>query len=178
MNNEITERELIELEQSVVPPNTSRATEYGMKKFKDWLVFRNHSCDFQAANPEELSSPLRRFYAEVKAKKAGESLTPSTLTCIRAAIYRYLTGAPYNRPINILTDREFIAANKIFDVRCKLYVKAGNPKPQHKAQITEDDMKSLGEYFAEYKSNPTVLVRSAWFYLCLFLRQKRSGRVD
>ena len=149
LSNEITERELIKLEQNVVPPNTSKATEYGMKKFKEWLVFRNHSCDFQTANPEELSSLLRRFYAEVKAKKAGESLTPSTLTCIWAAIHRYLTGAPYNRRINILTDREFIPANKIFDARCKLYVKAGNPKPKHNAPLAEDDMKRLGEYCYE-----------------------------
>ena len=121
MDSEITERELIELERSVVPDNTSKATQYGMKKFNEWLALRDHACDFGTVTHEELCSLLRRFYAEVKAKKAGETLTPSTLTCIRAAIHRCLTSAPHSRPINIITDREFIAANNIFDARCKLY---------------------------------------------------------
>ncbi|XP_043193789.1 uncharacterized protein LOC122366071 [Amphibalanus amphitrite] len=176
MDSEITERELIELERSVVPDNTSKATQYGMKKFNEWLALRDHACDFGTVTHEELCSLLRRFYAEVKAKKAGETLTPSTLTCIRAAIHRCLTSAPHSRPINIITDREFIAANNIFDARCKLYVKAGNPKPQHKAAITEDDMKRLGDYLSDFASNPTILLQATWFYLCFFFgRRGREG---
>ena len=72
MQCEITEREVIELERSVVPVNTSKATQYGMKKFNEWLALRDHACDFATVTPEELCSLLRRFYAEVKAKKAGE----------------------------------------------------------------------------------------------------------
>lgn len=113
---EITEQELIELEKSAIPPNTTKATEYGIRKFTEWLTLRNYTCDFTNVASEKLCSLLRRFYAEVKQKKkAGERLTPSTLRCIRAAIHRCLTGAPHSRPINILTDKDFLAANKIFD---------------------------------------------------------------
>ena len=56
MECEITERELIELERSVVPDNTSKATQYGMKKFNEWLALKDHACDFATVTPEELCS--------------------------------------------------------------------------------------------------------------------------
>ena len=176
MDDEISENDLIALEKSAIPENTSRATTYGIKKFVEWLNHREHKCDFATIPAEEINSLLRKFYAELKAKKPGQTLTPSTLACIRAAIHRYITGAPYNRSINIIQDREFIAANKIFEARCKLYFKAGNPPPKHYPPIEEGDMQRIGVYFASNRGHPRVLVQAVWFNLCLFYgRRAREG---
>ena len=140
-----------------------------MKKFSDWLKKRNKTCDFFIVSPEELNELLRRFYAEVKSARQGSSLSPSTLTCLRAAIHRHITGVPYNRPINILADREFLTSNNMFNARCKLYVKEGNSKPKHKPSIGEGDMEKLSGYFKNWTLIPDVLTEAMWFHLCFFL---------
>jgi hypothetical protein len=164
------------MEESSKPSSTKRATLYGVKKFSDWLNKRSKVCDFHTVTKEELNELLRKFYAEVKSSKQGCSLTPSTLTCLRAAIHRHITSAPYNRPFNIITEQEFTSANNMFAARCKLYFKAGNKKPQHKPCIGDGDMEKLGQYFSAWNNNPSVLVEACWFYLCFhFGRRGREG---
>ena len=69
--------------------------------------------------------------------------TPSSLTGIRAAIHRTITGQPISRSINILKDVDFTQANKMFEFICESYYKRGNPKPQHKNPIEVGDMAKL-----------------------------------
>ena len=95
-----------------------KQTAWGIKRFNDWCTKRRIDCDLTTISPTELSSILRRFYAEVKTKKKKD-LTPSALTGIRAAIRRTITSQPISRPINILKDREFLPANKMFEAVCK-----------------------------------------------------------
>lgn len=173
---------LNEMEASAKPDSTKRATTYGIKKFRDWLAKRGKTCDLATVSPSELNTVLRSFYAEVKPSKqqgpGAGALTPSTLTCLRAAIHRCLTSAPYNRPFNIVKDREFTVANNMFTARCKLYFKAGNPKPQHQPAIGDGDMEKLGSYFLQWRDNPTILSEACWFFLCYnFGRRGREGWV-
>ena len=88
MSQGLSEEEIQHLEQSSVPPNTMRATQYGKKKLEDWLLRRNESCDFATVSSSELNALLQRFYAEVKPSKQGASLTLSTLCGLRPAIHR------------------------------------------------------------------------------------------
>ena len=69
------------------------------------------------------------------------------MTGIRAAVHRTLTSQPISRPVNILQDKEFMRANKMFEAVCKSYYKKGNPKPQHKSPIEPGDMEKLKSYF-------------------------------
>ena len=115
--------EMAEMEISARPQSTANATKYGVKKFNDWLHKRHLECDFHSITSADLNNLLRRFYAEVKhAQRAkGKSLTPSSLTGLRAALHRCITGAPYLRNFNIIKDSEFQPANKMFSTRCSLY---------------------------------------------------------
>ena len=175
-SSELDEQQLHEMEESSKPTSTKRATIYGIRKFTEWLEKRSKLCDFHTVTKEELNELLRKFYAEVKAAKKGGSLTPSTLTCLRAAIHRHITSAPFNRPFNIISENEFMSANNMFTARCKLYFKAGNKKPQHKPCIGDGDMVKLGTYFSNWSTNPTVLVEACWFFLCYnFGRRGREG---
>ena len=158
------------------PDSTDRNTIYGVKKFNEWLAKSGRQCDFATVSMEDLNAVLLKYYEGVGSSKPGKPLTPSTLTCLRAALHRHLTAAPFNRPFNIINDSAFQAANNMFIVRCKLYFKDGNAKPQHKPAISEEDMMKLGRYFENFMSSPDVLTESCWFYLCYFFgRRGREG---
>ena len=129
-SSSLDEDELGEMVNEAQPDTTKRATKWGVRKFEDWLQKRGKVCDYHTVTSAELGELLRKFYAEVKAKKQGIPLTPSTLTCIRAALHRHITGAPFNRNINIIGGDAFVAANKMYATRCQLYQKAGHKKTQ------------------------------------------------
>ena len=76
--------------------------------------------------PQQFGVYLRKFYAEVR-MKSGKALSPSANRCLRSGLYKYITGPHVSRPVNILVDEEFLQANKMFEARCKSYVREGNP---------------------------------------------------
>ena len=164
-SSSIDEDEMQQMESAAVPETTSHATKSGIKKLTNWLKKRNISINFHTITEQELSSILRRFYAELK-RDNGKALTPSSLVGIRAAISRYVIAAPFYRNINIVSGPNFTVANRMFDTKCKLYYKCNNPKPKHKAVIEEGDMKKLGLYFKNYHQNPILLTETIWFLLC------------
>ena len=136
---------------------------------------RNIVVDLKTVEAETLNSILRKFYAEVRTVK-NEVLTPSSMTGIRAAIYRTILSPPYSRNMNILADREFSTANEMFSAKCKLYYKTHNKKPQHKAAIEQADMNKLQIYFVNCLDDPVKLQEYVWFNLCLhFGRRGREG---
>ena len=85
--------------------------------------------DLKTVSPTDFSEILRKFFSEVKTGK-GQTLTPSVLTGIRAAIHRHLTCAPLSRNMNILQGNEFISANKMFEAKAKLFMKQCETKTQ------------------------------------------------
>ena len=161
------------MEEKSKSENTKKQSAWGIKKFNDWYTRRKVDCNLNTVSPTELSSVLRRFYAEVKSNQKKD-LTPSALTGIRAAIHRTLTSQPISRPVNILQDKEFLPANKMFEAVCKSYYKKGNPKPQHKSPIEPGDFEKLKSYFST--DSPDKLQEFVWFNLCYYLgRRRREG---
>ena len=122
-SSQLGEDELQKLEEESIPKNTKKQTSWGIRKFEKWSQRRRIVCDLAVVGATDLSSILRRFYAEVKTIKDKKDLTPSALTGIRAAVHRTITSQPISRPINILKDPEFLQANKMFEVVCKSYYK-------------------------------------------------------
>ena len=174
-SSELGDEDLERMEKEAVPENTSRATKTGVKKFLEWSEKRNITVNFSEISPAELASILRRFYAEVK-KDNGTPVSPGYLNGLRAAIQRYLTGAPFYRTLNIVSGNEFQIANKMFVSRNRLYYKGNNPKPRHKDPINTDDMKKLGTYFKRHTDDPVVLTEATWFVLCFYFgRRGREG---
>ena len=101
-------------------------------------------------------SAPEKIYAELRSTKK-KYLTPSSLTGIRAALHRAIQSPPYNRSINIIADAAFNSVNIMLTIKCKQYVKNGNPKPKHKPAIGESDLKLLGVYFQGWMESPRVL---------------------
>ena len=179
-NSDLGKEELDKVEAQAQAENTKRATSWGIKKFEKWCEKRQLNVDLNSVTSAELNEVLRKFYAEVKSEK-GQPLTPSTLTGIRAAIHRKLTSAPFSRTINILQDKEFLPANKMFEAKCKLYTKEMNPKPMHKSAIAAGDMTKLREYFSgglgsTAWTEPERLLEFVWFSICFYFgRRGREG---
>ena len=156
---------------------TSSSTHWGIKRFTEWLEKRGKTCDFKTVTAEDLNTLLRKFYAEVKpsTKSKVNSLSPPTMTCLRAAIRRYIIE-DMQRNLDIINDKDFLTANQMFKAKCKLYVATHNPKPKHKPVIEAGDMKKLGAYFDSYRTNPDILMEALWFYICYFFgRRGREG---
>lgn len=71
-----------------------------------------------------------------------------------------------------MQDSEFLSANKMFEAKCKLYIKEMIPKPTHKSSTAAGDMLKLCGYFSEgLDSNnswadPEQLLQFVWFSLC------------
>ena len=141
----------------------------------DYCARNQINVDYHTVSEEELATALKKFYGTIR-RKNGEFYTPSALVCIRAAIYRCISSLPYERSINIMQGDKFIAANRIFDAKCKVYTKRGNPKPRHKEQITDADMKKLGKYFSDYQKTPKKLQEFVWFGMAYYFgRRRREG---
>ena len=118
-----------------------------------------HHLDINLAEiePQQFGICLRKFYAEVRTE-SGKGLSPSAMRCLRFGLYRYITGPHVFKSMNILDDKEFLQANKMFEARCKSYVRKGNPKPKHYPTIEEGDIKKIMTYLKPYES-PTKLVQ-------------------
>ena len=173
------EEDLNCLIDETVPENTKKVRNGEVKFLKIINCERNSvDIDLHTTSEEELAGVLKRFYTNIR-KKSGELYTPSALVGIRSAIHRKITSPPYERSINIVSGDKFIAANRIFNAKCKVYTKRGNPKPKHKSQITDADMQKLGMYFQDYSKTPTKLIQYVWFGMCYYFgRRDREGWRD
>ena len=170
--------DLQELIDETVPINTKRSTSWGTKLFEQYCERNKINVNYESIEEEELSQILKKFYSCIR-KKDGSLYTPSALVGIRSAIHRKITSPPFERNLNILQGEKFIAANRIFTAKCKVYTARGNPKPKHKPQITESDLKKLGDYFTEHKINNRKLSEYVWFGLCFYFgRRGREGWRD
>ena len=130
---------------------------------------------FFTVSRDVLSTTLRQFYAEVKTKK-GKPLSPSSLVGIRASLYRYITKAPLNSCMNIISDSEFLSANNMFESKQKLYRKLNNEKPKHKPCIESGDLRKLSSYFQTNNSRPDINQEFTWFNICYYFgRRGREG---
>ena len=103
-------------------------------------------------------------------------MSPSGLRGLRAALHRTLTCQPIAREINILSGREFVLTNKMYEAMCKHYVQNAKPKPKHHQAIEKGDLNKIAQYTNLYKTCPEILLHCLWFLLCYnFARSGGEG---
>lgn len=97
----------------------------------EWLTSFQGSADFEHLEVDDLCGILRSFYGSVRTRydddddfyghygiemmmiRTGERYKSSSMVGIRASIQRHLSSPPYNRIINIISDKHFISANQV-----------------------------------------------------------------
>ena len=129
--------------------------------------------DFESLDEPELAQMLRQFYAEVRTK-SGNPYSTSGMRNIRASIQRHLTSPPYNRAINIITDRNFQVSNTIFKAQVRTLRVEGKDITKHKPVIEKEDMTKITSNLKT--DNPVGLQQRVFIDLMLhFGRRGREG---
>ncbi|XP_071145347.1 uncharacterized protein [Mytilus edulis] len=98
-----SKEEIEKLALARTEPRTNQQTLWGVQLSRGWLTENKYSSSFQELDETTLNDRLCYFYASLQTKQ-GNDYSKSALVGIRSAISRHLTGPPYNRDINIITD--------------------------------------------------------------------------
>ncbi|XP_071085310.1 uncharacterized protein [Haliotis cracherodii] len=144
--------------------STQRTTLWGVNIFRQWLTQHDKSTEFEELPTEELSAHLRQFYAEVRTED-GQYYSKSSYIGLRAAIHRRLRSPPYDRNINILQDKEFHNANKVFMGVLGNIKKLGLDSVAHYEAISPEDLTRIREF--QSINSPINLQRKVWFDITL-----------
>jgi hypothetical protein len=114
--DELIVSELDMTERKETPKTTVAHSDRYSRKFKEFLRAHLLPDDIETMPASRLNLNLRYFYHELRSDD-GELLSPTTLSCARAGIQRYLTSAPINRVVDIIRGVEFISANRMLKTR-------------------------------------------------------------
>lgn len=155
------------------PQSCKEQEKYHVNRFKGFLKNTLHVDEnFECIEGEVLNSYLRRFYFNLK-KKDGEPYAPPSLLCIRAAIHRYLIGAPHFSRLNIITGFEFNATNNMLKSKIGQFIRSGK-KANSYSYIELGDQTKLERYFN--RENPVILQQEIWYNITYFFGNRgREG---
>jgi len=146
-----------------VPTSTKRTTTFWLSVFESFNQSRGETISLKEDSPAKICDALSLCYVNARTQK-GQAYQRPSLMSLRAAIQRHLSSI---RPgLNIISGPEFQQANAALDARLKEMKREGESKPaQHKAIISDQDMKKLAAYFADTNSpvDSVVLTESVWF---------------
>ncbi|XP_078364039.1 uncharacterized protein LOC144648312 [Oculina patagonica] len=148
-------------------PSTRKATKGSHTILKEYLQEKKITDPVTA---EELAWVLPKFYAEVR-KKGGNPYSKTSLCAIRFGLSRHFKQA---LNVDIVKDKEFIEANRVYEAQCKELKKQGLATTEHKPPIADEDIKKLYESDVFNTENPTTLQNKVFFEILLFFR--RFGR--
>ena len=72
-NSELSDGEINSIVQGVKPAATIKQTQFGVRKFTEWVSRRNNvNVPLEESSPEEIAKALRKFYVEVSSRTAAK----------------------------------------------------------------------------------------------------------
>lgn len=107
-HKELDDREIDKIEEDRHEVNTKRSTVWALAVFKDWLVQKNMSADFDSYGKEKLNQMLRSFYASVR-NANGKTYSISSYIAIRSGICRH-----YTTRFDIMNSATFKSSDRVF----------------------------------------------------------------
>ena len=121
--------------------------------------------NFEELPVNQLADMLRKFYGTVLSKK-GKEYSKSGLINLRAGLNRHLQDPPHKRSLDLMSDRQFLQANKVFSGRLRDNKEKGFDTSKPRMAIEQEDLKKLFKnYFtpAMTKLDTHVLVQKVFF---------------
>ena len=155
--------------------NTQKATKKAVTVFREYLSAKNRPEDFENFEKDELGNVLSRFYVEAQ-RSDGNHYKTSSLNGVRAGLNRHLKQNYYlgSGTIDIIRDKDFVAANMAFRAAIVELKKIGKGDVQHHQAIDENDIAKLYRSGVFDQNSPTGLQLKVWFELMLYIC--RRGR--
>ena len=118
------------------------------------------------------------FYGTVLSKKGAE-YSKSGLINLRAGLNRHLQDPPHMRTLDLMNDRVFLQANKVFTGRLRDNKEKGNDKSKPRVAIDQEDLETLFKnYFtpAMQTLDTYVLVQKIFFDIIYYTgRRGKEG---
>jgi hypothetical protein len=136
---------LMEEEQGEFSVNlkaTQRANKASAKIFKDYLIEKGESEDFEHFDIVKLDKLLGQFYMKIR-QAEGSHYKVNSLKAIRCGIGRHLKSAPFNRKIDIVKDLEFADSSSSFKSVVAEMKRSGKGEVDHHPIISDADLKTL-----------------------------------
>ena len=155
--------------------NTQKVTKKAVTVFREYLSAKNRPEDFENFEKDELGNVLSRFYVEAR-RSDGNHYKTSSLNGVRAGLNRHLKQNYYlgSGTIDIIRDKDFVAANMAFRAAIVELKKIGKGDVQHHQAIDENDIAKLYRSGVFDQNSPTGLQLKVWFELMLYIC--RRGR--
>ncbi|CAC5417042.1 unnamed protein product [Mytilus coruscus] len=143
-----------------------------------WLTENKYSSSFEELDETILNDRLCYFYASLQTKQ-GTDYSKSALVGIRSAISRHKTGPPYNREINIITDKSFMPSNHVITDMMKKLKREGKDITVHKKAVAEGDIQKLYSSGIFSTDHPVTLQNKVfWDIMLNFGRRGQEGLTD
>lgn len=158
ISEEIKEKIRI-LEQENISKSTEQQTKIYVNKFKKFLQSQNIPDDLDKIPNKYMSQYMRWWYTQLR-KEDGSLYAPSTLICIRSALFRYFLSTTN---VNIIHDPEFNLCNKTFKALIAKYLSEVSTKSSNNGTklIEEQDLLKLRTYFD--RSTPERLQHEVFY---------------
>ena len=112
--------------------NTKRATKLAIQVCEDYLTKKERS---QSVEKAKLASVLKSFFVEAR-KADGNPYSKSLLTALRFGLNRQFKNV---HGIDIISDKDFKEANKVFMAKCVELKKQVLAKVKHKQPIHNEN---------------------------------------
>ena len=171
-NKDDIAREMDLFEKTQRPTSSLNQERYHVNSLRKFAKDNGYDEEFESLEIKDLDTLLRRFYCNLH-KQDGNPYSCASLLCIRAAIFRHLSNAPWNKPYNLISDREFLASNNMLKAKMAQSMKSGKVT-KHYEMIQEGDQKILENYFD--RSTPQKLQEEAWYtFVYHFGNRGREG---
>ena len=134
--------------------------------------------NFELLDAEQLADLLRKMYGTVLSKY-GKEYSKSGMINLRAGISRYLQQPPHKRTLDIMNDRQFLQANKVFTGRLRDNKEKGLDTSKPRQPIQQHDLENLFKnYFTPgiEKLDTQVLVHKVFFDVVYYTgRRAKEG---